>query len=355
MVINIALIANNYGKQYDGVGNYAQIMVDCFSEDIDVTVFTADCATRTNKILRVLNWGMTRQIYQAAVQLKKNPPDVLLLEYPFTEFNVAILIALHKLLKTLPTKVPFVLSLHEYERLNPLARMIANNLCKMADAVMVTTLDCKKAVSLLNSTVIIRKIPSNIYDAESLSTQTKRFRNNYAYFGTINKMKAIPELLEAWKIFNAEKDKTLYILTATDIGDVEQRFPGVIYIKGASASEILKVMRKCAFSIVPIRPYVDEKNTTFFTSCIAGCVTIAKFCEKYSNLSFVENISDYKQNTLLGALKKTVEISEAELYDKCERAQQFGACYIPQNVADELIKVLSETIKSKDIHRRKMG
>lgn len=48
---------------------------------------------------------------------------------------------------------------------------------------------------------------------------------------------------------------------------------------------------------------MNEKNNTFFTSCITRCVTIAKLCESYADLSFVESV-DYYEKTLLVALKK---------------------------------------------------
>ncbi len=338
----LALIVNNYGEMYDGVGNYAQVMVDNFPENMSTVVFTTKCATKQSKIKRILNFGMTKKILEAEDYIRGNPVDAVLIEYPFTEFNPCILYALRRLKRVLPQECPVVVSLHEYERLNPLARRIANSLCRIADQVLVTTQDALTSVKQRNLKVSIRNIPTNVFDADVMRETIERNKDHYVFFGTVNKMKAVPELLNAWKRFNVDGSKTLYILTATDMGDVEQRFPGVRYIKGADEEEILRIMRSCTFNVVPIRPCVDEKNTTFFTGCLAGCVSLGCMCKSFADLPFVRHLDNYNEDTLFAALSDTLKCTPEGIAELSTAAVAFGLKREPRTVAAEL----GETIKS---------
>ena len=346
--MKLSIIVNNFGEKYDGVGNYAQVLLDNLPQTVEKRIYTSNCYTQSSKIARIINMGMTKKVFQLSNDLKSHNEDVILIEYPFTEFNPLILLAINRLgIIAKKKNIPIIVSLHEFDRLNPLAKFIANFLCKKADSVMVTTSLMQKSIMKYNNNTYIRKIPSNIYDKNEVHKSVIVNRNKYVFFGTINKMKAIPELLNAWKVYNHNEKKVLYILTATKIDENDMKIPGVKYICGAEDIDIIKIMKECAFCFVPIRPYVDEKNSTFFTGCLTGCISIGCMCKQYRKLQFVQHILDYESETFLKVLHETDKYSDEFIQSRCNMAYQFGCNYSPEGVANSVYRFLDNVINNE--------
>ena len=180
----------------------------------------------------------------------------------------------------------------------------------------------------------IRQIPTNLYNDRAIHENIEKKENIYVYFGLVNSSKAFDEMLEAWDIFNREGDKKLYILSGTPLGDIERKHKGIEYIYNGSDYEIITKMREAQVCFLPVKPYVDSKNTTFKTASISGCICVGAFCDEYKKLDYVVNIENYNPKSIISALEKISNLSECEILKRIESAIEFGKKYTPQNTSE---------------------
>lgn len=341
-MLKLALIANNYGKNYDGIGAFAAAVSENFSDNFAIQVYSSDCSENDSAFRRITTMGMTKAIFNAATKIQDK--DAILLEYPFVEWNPCIIIAylyLRKKCKRLKTKI--FLSLHEYDRVNIMRRFVIRFLVRRADCVFVSNKKLGHDIQPYACNIRYRNIPTNIADNVENGRHDK---NVFTYFGLINKTKAFDEMLVGWDIFNDAGTYTLNVITGTKISGLE-RHKNVNYYYNMSNKELLKKLRNAAFCVVPIRPNIDMKNGTFKTAAFAGCICIGRFSEEYGKLPFVIPMEKYHAEDFADAFCKAQKLSKSSMKKMEKCASMFGSQYTPKAVADTVEKEIVEFIGRK--------
>ncbi|WP_026659363.1 hypothetical protein [Butyrivibrio sp. AC2005] len=337
--MRIGVICNNFGKSYDGIGAYSKVIYGDSIKDVDVEIYSADCKTDIGTLGKMLNYGMTSQINRLIRDIKHGEDsfDAIVIEYPFAEWNPIILIAFRRLSNTAKKAgIKVLTSVHEYERVNKLRKIIIEYLCTISDAIFVSNNEMGEALLRFCPKYFERMIPTNIY-SDTLHFNDHKKRDSYVFFGLISKTKAFEEMLEGWDSFNRDGNNTLYILSGTKLGSIDEH-KGVCYVYDCPPDKILDIMSECAFCIVPIRPCIDEKNATFKTGCLNGCVCLGHFDQKYSDLRFILNMKDYSPEEFKRAFAETQKITDEELLLKQQMSYEYGKRYTPRNVAAKVEK-----------------
>ena len=334
----IAAVANNYGKAYDGVGAYAGVQGKELEKYADVVVYTSMCNSEESKIKKFFCMGMTKQLCTLNKDISRF--DVVIIDYLFVEWNPAILLPIF-LLNHRRKKYGcrLVISLHEYNRVNKLRKLMIKSICSMADLLFVADENLKKSVKTFGKKTVIRPIPSNLYNQEILDHNVPKDRNNYVYFGLINKAKAFNEMLEAWDRFNTDCKKTLTIISSSKVTGLEKH-RNVIYRYNLQENEILQLMMKSAVSIVPVIPEVDMKNATFKTGCMTGCLCIGKFCDQFKKLPFTVNMDNYSIKEFMKALNISKKFDNHQFNELSYKARQYGKRYIPSEAVKIIVSEL---------------
>lgn len=333
-MLRIASISNNYGKSYDGVGDFARAQNSSFPDWVECVNYSADCTYEVSKLKRFLNLGMTKVIFNVLKEEQDSNYDAVIMEYPFVEWNPLILIPTYFLSKSLKKKHKlFVLSLHEYLRVNRLRKAVIRFICKQSDMILVTTEEIKKEISVFNSNVFIRPIPTNLYNEKALNETAQKDGSIYVYFGLVNGSKAFYEMLNAWDDYNKDETKTLYVFTGTPIENIEKQYKGVKYFYNKQDYEIISIMRKAVACFIPVKPYVDEKNTTFKTGCLCGCLCIGVFSNEFTNYNFINHMIDYSKKSFEQAFEKMEQLTSEEIELLSNEAAEFGKQFSPSNTA----------------------
>ena len=344
--LKIASVANNYGKSHDGVGAYAGVQGEELSKYADVSVYTSECRYEESKLRKFFCMGMTKQLFKVTRDCKNY--DVVLIDYLFVEWNPLILlpiIILNRSRKKNGCKL--VISLHEYNRVNSLRKKMIKTICKKADMVFVADDTLKKSIQGFCKKIVIRPIPSNVFNESIIESNVPKDKNVFVYFGLINKAKAFDEMIDAWDLFNEDGNKQLIVISGSSIQGLEKH-KNVAYRYNLTDNEILKIMMKCAASIVPVIPEVDMKNTTFKTSCITGCVSIGKFCEDYRKLKFVIPMEEYNVQDFVDAFSKVDQFSDKRINILSDEARAYGKIYTPPNVAKKLLNAIEALGNDKE-------
>lgn len=341
--MKIAHIVNNFGKTYDGIGSYAKAMYNNLPKDVEDIIYSSECRESSNKFKYIFNFGMTREIFRCVKNFSADKADVVLIEYPFKEWNPFILIPIYCLsIKCRKNKIPLIISLHEYGRTHHLRKLMCRLICTVADHVLVTTDEMKNDVSGFSNKISLRSLPSCIWNKKIIDQDIKKEHNSFAFFGLVNSAKAFSEMMSAWDIFNKERKYHLYIISGSKLEDIEKQHIGVSYIYNASDITVLKILRRCAYCFIPIKPEVDFKNSSFKTATVAGCICIGKFCEKISELPFVVQMDGYTVENFTVALKKLAVFSNAVIDDKTTLSAEYGKQFYPSETFKKTSKTISE-------------
>lgn len=346
--MRLAIVCNNYGEKYDGIGSFAKVMNENYPDKINGSVFSSNCLSDASAVKKVFDFGMIKALRGVRRAAKRGELDAILIEYPFVEWNPLIVFAIKKLRrKAKKYHVKIFASIHEFERVNILRKLVIKRIVKCADAIFVSDFITKELLSVYNSRVYIRNIPSNIQPQNDIDFKLK-CRNDYAYFGLINSAKAFDEMLTAWDNFNKDKQHTLYIMTATKLSGIEELHSNVKYCYCYSNEEIAEIMEKCAFCLLPIKPEIDNKNGTFKTSCLFGCLGIGHFCSDYSNLPFIIDAENYSVDNFIKALNKSQEISDEEIFSLSKDAAEFSKKYKPDQIANYVAEQISKELNESN-------
>ncbi len=340
--IRLGIIVNNYGKEYDGIGAYSQAISSHFSNKIIKRIYTGYCVESDKVISKLTILGMTKAILGAIKEL--DDLDMILMEYPFVEWNPLIVPIYYHMASRLKTSnKKLVLSLHEYSRVNALRKIVIRKLLKKADIVLVSDEGMKIDISQYANNIYVRNIPTNI-TGNLEHKDIEKAKNNFVYFGLINKAKAFYEMLEAWDEFNSKGKYRLNILTGTKLDWDDSKHRNVKYIYRADNDEVFRIMSESMFNIVPVKPEVDMKNATFKTGCLAGCISIGKFCEQLSQLEFVLNVDTYDSNVFINIFNNAKDMS-VDYMSKCSKgAQDYGKQYEPDVIAKNVEMLILEEL-----------
>ena len=351
--MKLAFISNNYGKTYDAIGVFAKVIAENLPDNCTYDVYSADCRDdHSSKIQRMFNMGMTMEIFKASKGVTKRKYNAVLMDYPFMEWNPLILVAF-KILSICSKKksTALILTLHEYERASRLRKIVSEQLCKMADVVMVSSNETGKIIEKFNKNWFSIELPVNISNYSGNYSNIKPNRKQYVYMGLVNKTKAFTEMLAGWDLFNQNDEYCLNIITASELGDIEKEHKGIKYLHMASDEMLMNVMRESVFCILPIIPAVEERNGSYKSACIAGCISIGFFCDKFRDFNFTYHIKDYEAETLANAFKEVQSFSDNYIKNAEESAIKYGENFTPSKVSKKVIEKI-EHFMNNIIERR---
>lgn len=335
----IHLICNNANSKKDGIGDYSYHLYKALQREFagDVFIHSANSGLK-GRMEKVLSFKMSQVLARVSYQLKTN--DIVILEYPFVECNILILLFLGVLRAALSRRNGvFVLSLHEYERVNFLRKFITRHFISSADLVLVTDQHTMSWISSkYHKPVFIRTIPSNIF--EKPEAEIIKNRKVYIYFGLITKAKAINELLQAWKEFNSGHEYTLYFLTSSQFTNDYEHYR-VKYLPNLNNTDVVRYFCEAAFCILPIIPSVSIINASYKTSLLYHCIPIGHFDEEISAGQFGINVNGNGVDDLLQGLKESQELGESEYARKISIIKK-----LPKATFEKTASQYKEAIKS---------
>lgn len=326
--MKVILVCNNFGAKYDGIGAYVEKLYNSLIVNgSDVKIYTAYC--KPNEMLkRIFGFGMTRAIFRATKDILFEKFNKAIIEYPFVEWNPLFCLGVLILkIATVLTGTELIVIIHEYKRVNIIRKAVIIYLTLLGNKILVTEKENFDLLKKYNDKINKINIPSNIDIQYDKNIEKKK---EFVYFGIVNKAKAFNEMMTAWDDFNCDSKYKLYCITSSKLKNMEKH-KNVEYIFNASDVIINKIMCRSVFSIVPIKPFVDEKNATFKTSCLAGCVSIGNFCEEYKKLPFVVNVDNYKKESFIEAFEKSINIDNTTIKQLSLNAVEFGKEYSIEN------------------------
>ena len=306
----IHIICNNANSKKDGIGDYSYNLFKYFqrAEKCEVTIHSAYSGTK-GIIDKLVSMNMSKLFYHVCNKIKPN--DIVIIEYPFAECNVIIILFLRKLRGIITRqRGVMLLSLHEYERTNFLRRYIIKHFLTTSDVVLVTDRHTKGLLTQkYDKTIFLRTIPSNIYE-HPLKGIVKN-RRVYIYFGLITKAKAIDNMLQAWKIFNANSDNTLFFLTSSSFTNNYESY-GVKFLSNLDETEIARYFCMACFCILPIIPCVSINNASYKTALLYGCIPIGHFDDNISQKQFCINVNGNNVDDFLHGFSVSQNLSDLD-------------------------------------------
>ena len=335
--MELVVIVNNYGKIYDGIGMYSYNVVEELKKlDIKVNVLTGN--TKNGK--RINSWQLFIKLIDYFIKnLLRNKRNIFLIEYPFYEWNpFTIFIILMYKIKF--RKSIFVLSLHEYKRVNIFRKVIINLLLKITNYNIITINEGIKKFE--GKTIMKRYIPSNI---KNINTQTKkevRDKKKYCYFGLINGSKAFKEMIEAWKQFNIKKEYTLEIYTATETKSLNISDETISVYYNLNNIEISQKIFKNEFMILPIKPYIDIKNGSLLAALEHEIIPIGIFHNSLPEIGIKIFSENYTKNNIFEALNKSKKLSEKIRYSLRKEGIKFLRNKTFKDIAKNMKEVLEK-------------
>lgn len=310
------LICNNYGQSYDGIGDYSKKIYG----DIIEKVFTSNTKV-DSKFDRLFDLGMTKAIIKAACYAYCSADESIIIEYPFVEWNplICVSISILKFVCIATDKKLFV-TIHEYNRVNFLRKITIIFFTLIANAVLVTEKSNFDSLRRLNSKIYKIEIPSNIEFSQKIKSKK---RNQFIFFGMVNKAKAFQEMLEGWDLFNETSDYKLVIVTASKLKEVTSH-KNIEYLYNVEDNIVAKKLLESTYAILPIIPNVDEKNATYKAACLAGCIPIGIFCEEYRKLDFVVSMEKYTKDEFCKKFKEAIATDKDDVRYIQNYAEKFS-------------------------------
>ena len=291
--MKIIFICNNYGKIYDGIGMYTYNLAE------EMKKINPEILIITGKVIgkkRINTWELFINIMN--FRINKNEKYYFIIEYPFLEWNLLTILLLY--IKRISKKnIKYILSLHEYQRVSFLRKIIINFLVKISDICILT--DKKDLVQ--DKKYILRNIQSNIINTNINMVKNE---NEFCYFGLINKSKAFNEMISGWKKFNRGKKYILNIYTSSNIKIDNMNDYNIRIYKNLSNEILSQEIQRNKYMILPIIPYISYNNGTFKTAACHKCIPIGIFCNelKYLGINIEDNV--YTKENIKEALEKAI-------------------------------------------------
>lgn len=308
----IYLVCNNAGSKTDGIGDYTCNLHQAIAEQIGsdrITLISGDSGHK-DRFEQLSSFVMSKKLLFIYKRISER--DVVVIEYPFAECNVLVLLILKLIKKRLvKRKGHFLLSLHEYFRTNAIRRFLIRRIVSYADEVFVTDTVTKEWVECRynKKPTYIRTIPSNIFcEGKELEAKDK---NLFVFFGLISKTKAFDEIIQAWKLFNEGKNCKLLILTSSQC-DLSLEDCGVQVIRGAEKDTIADYLASAGFCVLPIIPYVSSNNATYKSAIGYNCIPIGVFGQEVGDLAAHININDNTVEELQNGFERAHSLNDDE-------------------------------------------
>lgn len=343
---NIIYICNNYGSVKDGIGAYSKKFhmefnnskkyhLECFTENTDsYPKYKLFFSKKMSKAIdNAIKWGK-----------KTGEKHMVIVEYPFVEYNPFVLKKLKKLKKVNGEK-KFILSLHEYSRVKPLRRMFINAIINISDIILLTSeFEREKVLRKFNKKkIFIRTIPSNIDE------EVNEVKNNniFSFFGLINSSKAFEPMIEGWKRFQdrvGDNNYLLNIISSTDIECIENEKYHIVHYKSISDKQIASVLSTSRFCILPIKPMISENNATLKAACLYKDVCVGIFDKTLDGKIGDLKMKEYTPDDFQDIYHKCIEMNVDELNKKSEISYTFGQKYSFKATVSSYEKILENEI-----------
>lgn len=345
--MNILIICNNYDSMRDGIGKYAKLLSDAFEESGFIEeVLCSTGYTDDSSITKMLfSFQMSQALVRALSLLEKKKIDIVLFEYPFQEYN-PLIIWLYQLLKNKCKKkaAKLVLSIHEYRRANTLRKKVVDFMAKRADLTLVSDLISQSELLKKSNTIYLRNMIGNIFPMCEPEFEMKK--DDFLYFGLVNRSKAFKEMLDAWHIFNKDKKKKLTIITSTELKP-DLLTEGIEIKSNLPEKEVGEYMSSSRYMILPILPEIATVNGTFKTAALFGCICIGHFSEELKTKRFIVETECYEADKLAAGFKKAYELGKEEKQEMFYKARSYGEIFTPQAAVQELMELFRQKLKIK--------
>lgn len=319
--MKIIIIGNNTEGNIDGIGKHARILSEEFNRQGHIVKLysgTSGLNMFSSLFSFAMSWVYVKVIFEVLIYHY----DLVIVEYPFRDHNPFIAIP-HILLSLIAKSRNTVLaiSMHEYDRVSKLRRMLIDVLRSFSDIVYVSEKKYVERFDNGRNKYYVRTIPNHIVCNR---TNKKYKKSTFCYFGLISKAKAFEEMIEAWRVFNKKNDCRLHIISSSVIPETIAIPEGIEYHHDLPMEEVVEIMFDCAYSIVPVVPEIGLNNSSFVSSCQCGCVPIGVFSKDLSSFDYIIHCRDYSIDCFSEALKRTQEINEDKYKAMSEKCIEYG-------------------------------
>ena len=333
--MTLLIIANNIDGNIDGIGKHALMLSEEFRR-IGHKVRTLSATSGFNKVYSFFTFKMSIVYCKAIFEVVRGNFDYIIVEYPFKEHNPLIMLFhLFMFIETRFCKTKIAFSMHEYDRVNVLRRRIIDVLLRLSDVIFVSENKYFQKFPSLAKKMHMRTIPNHI----ECNKKNKTFNPTaFCYFGLVNPSKAFNEMLKAWDAFNGDNTFTLHIISSTNLKDWElESHKGVRYYHNLENKDVVDIMFKCAFSIVPVIPEIGYNNSSFVSAVQCGCIPIGKFANVLRSKDFVLHVEDYECEHFVGILKQTQKIELSEFNVMSRSCLIFGEEFSLSKTANQML------------------
>lgn len=311
--MKVIFVCTNYNSINCGIGMFTYNLAEELKKNKNLEIEILNTNMKNNLSLKSLfSIKVGKNIFKFINNNKKERKYYFIIEYPFMDWGIFTIFSLFYL-KLKFRKSEFILSLHEYERVNILRKIIIQILFKLSDKFIFTD---EKLIKKNRKPSLLRAIPSNI-SKENISVL--RENKNYCYFGLINKSKAFKEMIDAWKIFNKSRIYNLNIYTASDLKLDDIKNYNINIFKGLSNREISTELQKNRYMILPIKPNIGLNNGTLKAAALHECIPIGTFDYNLDLIGININDENYSLNNFVNGLNKSLELDREFFSQKCNK------------------------------------
>lgn len=336
--MKILIIANNIEGNHDGIGKHARIVGHEIKDMGHEVEYCSGTTWNKGKAGKILSVQMIRAFISATIKMLKDNYDYIIVEYPFAEYNPFVLF-FHWLLFILSrfTETRIAFSMHEYDRVSPLRRMIIDGFLPFCDILFVTENKYFKELSKFSSKMHVRTLASQgLPFIQGLKDYSRK--NSYCYFGLVNKSKAFQKMLDAWDKFNDRGLYTLDVVSNTDLTEFQlEQHRGITYYCQLSDQDAGKVLSKDVFAIIPVVPAIGFNNSSFVTFSQCGCIPIGKFNSDLKEEPFLIHCKSYDLLDFCDALQESQKIQADELKKLSSMAVEFGKNFSVHKTAEMMM------------------
>lgn len=340
--MKFAWIVNNYGSLKDTIGGYSRRVCETLErkENTQVRIHQGYTAEASG-IQKILSFQMTSAIMRATRQVLKEHVDVVVIEYPFIEWNPCILIATYFLrLAAHLHNTTVVLSLHEFNRMGKLRKIVSKALMRNSDIVFVTDQTNFDLVKKVNSNCFLRSIPSPMTVVWN-DGEMKEYNREFIYFGLINSSKAFKEMLSAFSRFNADGKKKLRVYSSTPVIEALPR--GVEFYYERSDEELQRALKDATYCILPIKPEVTLGSASLKAATQAGCTLIGSFSDDVKDQRFVINVTSYRTESFAEGFERAYNLPLDRLIKNSASGYRYSLDFSFEKTAVEMLKAIEKT------------
>ncbi|MCH4552105.1 hypothetical protein [Aestuariibaculum lutulentum] len=342
-------LCTNYGSNKDGIGHYTSKVVKELgkSKGILIDVYSGK-TEELSKFELVFSFIMIKEIIKLIrATYKRTNENIIVLEYPFVEYNPLILIFLAILKSLVRENSMIVLSLHEYKRTQLLRKLFIKFLLPMADVVLYTKQEDVETFRKYNSINFKKRIiPANIEpDLKELRKEVNENELNVCFFGIVNyKTKEIKEMIDGWEKYvqlnsSNRTIKKFHFISSSNDNQIKSN-PNIIYHYNLDDLEVSSMLKKIHFVILPLKPEISINNGSLAVACIHKCIPVGVFQKEYFQKGFGVSMKDYSVNSFFQTFQDIDRLNNEKILLKSELAYDYGKSKSIVNCAKSYLEQL---------------